>query len=81
MLILTLYQVYGWGSTYSGAMGGSPKLLEVSVLVVNSTQCATSMGPMMDGQICAGGEAGKDACQVTKEQSGRIIRRDKTSPS
>ena len=56
-------QVYGWGTTSSGGSSSS-KLLEVSVPVVTSTQCATSMGPMEDGQICAGGEAGKDSCQV-----------------
>lgn len=55
-------QVYGWGTTSSGGQSSS-KLLEVSVPVVTSTQCATSMGPMENGQICAGGEAGKDSCQ------------------
>merc|ERR1712137_533579 len=55
-------QVYGWGTTSSGGQSSS-KLLEVSVPVVTSTQCATSMGPMEAGQICAGGEAGKDSCQ------------------
>ena len=50
--------VYGWGTT------SSSKLLEVGVPVVTSAQCATSMGPMEGGQICAGGEAGKDSCQV-----------------
>ena len=56
--------MYGWGTTSSGGPSSS-KLLEVSVPVVTSTQCATSMGPMEGGQICAGGEEGKDSCQVT----------------
>ena len=55
--------VYGWGTTSSGGASSS-KLLEVGVPVVTSAQCATSMGPMEGGQICAGGEAGKDSCQV-----------------
>jgi len=55
-------QVYGWGTTSSGGSASSV-LLEVSVPVVTSTQCATAMGPMENGQICAGGEAGKDSCQ------------------
>jgi len=54
--------VYGWGTTSSGGASSS-KLLEVGVPVVTSAQCATSMGPMEGGQICAGGEAGKDSCQ------------------
>ena len=56
-------QVYGWGTTSSGGASSS-KLLEVDVPVVTPEQCATSMGPMMEGQICAGGEEGKDSCQV-----------------
>ena len=55
--------MYGWGTTSSGGASSS-KLLEVGVPVVTSAQCATSMGPMEGGQICAGGEAGKDSCQV-----------------
>jgi len=55
-------QVYGWGTTSSGGSSSST-LLEVSLPVVTNTQCATSMGLVEDGQICAGGEAGKDSCQ------------------
>jgi len=55
-------QVYGWGTTSSGGSSSST-LLEVSLPVVTNTQCATSMGLIEDGQICAGGEAGKDSCQ------------------
>jgi len=55
-------QVYGWGTTSSGGAASS-KLLEVDVPVVTPTQCATSMGPMEGGQICAGGVSGKDSCQ------------------
>ena len=56
-------QVYGWGVTSNYTT--SDKLLEVSVPVVTNTQCSSSMGPIEDGQICAGGEAGKDNCRVT----------------
>ena len=56
-------QVYGWGTTSSGGATSS-KLLEVDVTVVTPEQCSTSMGPMEGGQICAGGEQGKDSCQV-----------------
>ena len=38
--------------------------MQVSVPVVTPTQCAVSMGTREDGQICAGGAAGKDACQA-----------------
>merc|ERR1712227_766171 len=55
-------QVYGWGTTSSGGQSSST-LLEVSLPVVTNAQCATSMGLIEDGQICAGGEAGKDSCQ------------------
>ena len=43
---------------------------EVSVPVVTPTQCAVTMGTREDGQICAGGEAGKDSCQVSGEAGG-----------
>ena len=56
-------QVYGWGTTSSGGAASS-KLLEVDVPVVTSTVCSSAMGPMEDGQICAGGVEGKDSCQV-----------------
>jgi len=54
--------VYGWGTTSSGG-SSSATLLEVSVPVVTPDQCAVTMGTREDGQICAGGEAGKDSCQ------------------
>ena len=40
---------------------------EVSVPVVTPSECAVTMGTREDGQICAGGEAGKDSCQVSGE--------------
>ena len=56
--------VYGWGVTSSGGKYSS-KLREVGVPVVTPAQCAIStLGTLADGQICAGGEAGKDSCQV-----------------
>ena len=36
----------------------------MAVPVVTPAQCATSMGTREDGQLCAGGVAGKDSCQV-----------------
>ena len=36
----------------------------MSVPVVTPSECAVTMGTREDGQICAGGEAGKDSCQV-----------------
>ena len=39
-------------------------IYQVSVPVVTPDQCAVTMGTREDGQICAGGEAGKDSCQV-----------------
>ena len=41
-----------------------PHYLQVSVPVVTPAQCADSMGPREDGQICAGGSSGRDACQA-----------------
>ena len=35
--------------------------------MVTPDQCAVTMGTREDGQICAGGEAGKDSCQVRIE--------------
>ena len=53
------------------AGGGLPSIeclhtinYQVAVPVVTPAKCATSMGPMEEGQICAGGVAGKDSCQV-----------------
>ena len=39
-------------------------LLEVEVPVVTNAQCETTMTGITDSMICAGGEAGKDGCQV-----------------
>ena len=54
---------YGWGAlSYGGP--SSDDLLEVEVSVVPPQQCAASMGRVHAGQICAGGELGRDSCQV-----------------
>ena len=37
--------------------------IQVAVPVVTPEQCATTMGPMEEGMICAGGVAGEDSCQ------------------
>ena len=55
----------GWGTTSYGG-SGSDVLLEVSVPVVNHTTCVDTMGAgITEGMICAGGEEGKDGCQVS----------------
>ena len=61
-------QVYGWGRIeYGGEQ--SIDLLEVNVPVSSKEKCKQflkqSIGVTMhEGQICAGGVKGKDACQV-----------------
>ena len=60
--------MYGWGYTSQGGKQ-SVDLLEVSVPVTSKEKCSqflkNKLGVTMhDGQICAGGEKGKDACQV-----------------
>ena len=53
--------VYGWGTTEYG--GSSPsELLEVEVRVVSQEDCR-SQG-VTAAMLCAGGEEGKDSCQV-----------------
>ena len=37
----------------------------MSVPVVTPSECAKTIGPREDGQLCAGGEAGKDSCGVS----------------
>ena len=61
-------QVYGWGTTSFGGASSS-KLLEVSVPVISNTQCSAAMGAVAAGQLCAGGQAGKDSCQVSLHNS------------
>merc|ERR1712087_823297 len=70
--------VYGWGTTSSGGASSSV-LLEVELPVVTKATCETAMGPMTDGQICAGGALNKDACQgdsggpLTYESNGQHV--------
>ena len=57
----------GWGKTsFGGTL--SEVLLEVEVPVVTNAQCGTTMSDITDSMLCAGGEAGKDSCQVYDEQ-------------
>ena len=56
----------GWGRTSSGGTL-SDVLLEVEVPVVTNAQCGTTMSGITDSMLCAGGEAGKDGCQVKNE--------------
>ena len=54
--------VYGWGTTEY--WGSSPsELLEVEVRVVSQEECR-SQG-VTAAMLCAGGEEGKDSCQVS----------------
>ena len=56
----------GWGTTtFGGAY--SDVLLEVELPVVTKQTCSADMSGIIDitdNMICAGGEAGKDSCQV-----------------
>ena len=56
--------VAGWGHTsYNGTH--SSVLLEVELPIVSNTLCRQKMGfRLYKGQICAGGEEGRDSCQV-----------------
>ena len=57
--------VYGWGTTEFGG-DASPELLEVAVAVVSHEVCFQVMQPeqITAAMLCAGGEEGKDSCQV-----------------
>ena len=62
--------MYGWGVTeYKGEQ--SIDLLEVSVPVPSKEKCKRyykdNYGDLHEGQICAGGIKGKDACQVASD--------------
>ena len=60
------YNHPGWGRTSSGG-SLADVLLEVEVTVVTNAQCqATTKYTITDSMICAGGEAGKDSCQVNE---------------
>ena len=63
--------VAGWGQTdYTG--GDSDVLLEVGLPIVSNRFCAKKMNfEIHPGQICAGGEKGRDSCQVELENSSR----------
>lgn len=60
--------VAGWGATDLGATSSNPVLQWVAVTIVPSVGCAktfaertgTQLGP---GQICAGGQKGRDSCE------------------
>ena len=58
--------VYGWGTTSPGRVT-SPRLREVAVPVVTPAQCSSQITDG-DRQICAGGEANKDSCEVNIRQ-------------
>ena len=56
--------VAGWGDTsFQGK--GSTVLLEVELPVITNTECERKMKTkLISGQMCAGGEEGRDSCQV-----------------
>lgn len=58
--------VYGWGTLSSG--GSAPNVLqEIALPIIDFQVCKTAMAlqgvNIVDGMVCAGGEAGKDSCQ------------------
>ena len=52
----------GWGTTLFGG-DYSDILQEVQIPIVTDAVCMQSMGPLHGGQVCAGGEKDRDACQ------------------
>ena len=55
--------VKGWGATEK--TNGSNVLMEVDLPIVTNKYCARKMRMNIDrGQLCAGGEEGRDSCQV-----------------
>jgi len=58
--------VYGWGYTTESGPQLSDKLLELEVGIVSDSVCARAMSAVSTSitsdMLCAGGEAGKDAC-------------------
>ena len=58
-------KVYGWGATKEGGFIHHT-LMEVDVPVVSNDECSQSMPDLTPGKLCAGGQAGKDACTVRR---------------
>ena len=56
--------VYGWGTVEYGG-DRAHKLLEVDVDVVTNEVCSAAMHHITESMLCAGGQEGEDACQVS----------------
>ena len=56
--------VYGWGTVEYGG-DKAHKLLEVDVDVVTNEVCSEAMHHITESMLCAGGQEGEDACQVS----------------
>ena len=56
--------VYGWGTVEYGG-DRAHKLLEVDVDVVTNEECGAAMHHITESMLCAGGQEGEDACQVS----------------
>ncbi|KOB66881.1 Uncharacterized protein OBRU01_15058, partial [Operophtera brumata] len=62
-------EVAGWGLTE--IKYNSPVLLKVSLPIIHNEECQQKYnGTLIGGQICAGGEAGKDSC--SKDSGGPL---------
>ena len=58
-------KVYGWGATKQGGFVHD-RLMEVDLPVVSNADCSKNMSSITPGKLCAGGQAGKDACTVRR---------------
>ena len=56
--------MYGWGTVEHGG-DRAHKLLEVDVDVVTNEKCSEAMHHITESMLCAGGQEGEDACQVS----------------
>lgn len=61
------FKIAGWGKTYFRDAAGSPVLQFTDVSGVGHAECSElqppELQPLDPGQLCAGGDKGKDACK------------------